>query len=232
MALRRWKGSRPWPGADPAPDRRRLTLFHAVTWREPSPLEAAIWYAEQGLPVLPCHWPTSERGGGHWAGLSCSCGHPACSNPARHPLLPGDVARASADPRQVRRWWRRYPQANVGLATGVLLDVLDVDEPQGNELMRSDATLGPVARTGTGRWHLYCAPSRLDDRDLRQAFASLPGSGARVWWRGPGRFVLAPPSRVLTGSFRWVRDLSHPPPDAVTLMGMLMPALRQTGLDG
>jgi hypothetical protein len=53
-----------------------------------------------------------------------------------------------------------------------------------------------------------------------------------VWWRGPGRFVLAPPSRVLTGSFRWVRDLSYPPPDAMTLMSMLMPALRQPGLDG
>jgi hypothetical protein len=232
MALRRRNGSTPWPGADRAPARRRLTLFHSVTWREPSPLEAAVAYAERGLPVLPCHWPTSERGGGHWAGLSCSCGDPACSNPARHPVLPGDVARASADPRQVRRWWRRYPQANIGLATGVLVDVLDVDEPQGDELIRSGVGLGPVARTGTGRWHLYCAPSSPEDRSLRQAFAGLPGTGARVWWRGPGRFVLAPPSRVLTGSFRWVRDLAHQPPDAATLMSVLMPALRWAELDG
>jgi hypothetical protein len=60
---------------------------------------------------------------------------------------------------------------------------------------------------------------------MRQAFASLPGAGARVWWRGPGSFVLAPTSRVLTGSFRWVRDLSHQPPDAATLLSLLMPAL-------
>jgi hypothetical protein len=228
MVLRRRNGSRPWPGAGGSSGRRRLAL---LTWREPSPLEAAVWYAERGLPVLPCHWPVSD-GGGPWAGPACSCGQPACSNPARHPLLPGGVTRASADPRQVRRWWRRYPQANVGLATGVLLDVLDVDEPQGDELMRSGVALGPVARTGTGRWHLYCAPSRLDDRELRQAFAGLPGSEARVWWRGRGRFVLAPPSRVLTGSFRWVRDLSNRPPDAAALMRMLVPALWRAGLDG
>lgn len=232
MAVRRWKGFRPWPLPGQAPARRRLMLFHPVTWREPSPLEAAVWYAEQGLLVLPCHWPASDRGAGHWAGLSCSCGDPACSSPARHPLLPGDVARASADPLQVRRWWRRYPQANVGLATGVMLDVLDVDEPEGNELLRAGAPLGPVARTGTGRWHLYFTPSSLDDRDLREALASLPGSGARVWLRGPGRFVLAPPSRVLTGAFRWVRDLSHQPPDAATLMGVLVPVLARAELDG
>jgi hypothetical protein len=40
---------------------------------------------------------------------------------------PHGLKDASSDPAQLTGWWRRWPQANIGLVTGELTDVLDVD---------------------------------------------------------------------------------------------------------
>jgi Bifunctional DNA primase/polymerase, N-terminal len=196
----------------------------------PSPLAAALAYAERGIPVLPCHYPVRDGTAG-WSGLACSCQQPDCSTPARHPLPAGGVEEASTDPERLRRWWRRHPPANVGLATGVVVDVLDLDEATGHQLAQAGVPLGPVAQTGTGRLQFYCAPSGLRDLDVRGAFASLPGR-SRIWWRGSGGYVLAPPSRVLTGASRWLQGLTAPLPDVMALMGVLVPALWRVELDG
>jgi Bifunctional DNA primase/polymerase, N-terminal len=192
----------------------------AFSRRTSAPLDAARWYAvEWGIPVLPCHYPVR---GQLPAGLACSCQLPDCSTPARHPLLPSGVEEATTDPGQLRHWWRRHPQANVGLATGVAVDVLDVDEATGHRLLRAGGPLGPVARTGTGRLQFYCAPSGLDDRDVQCGFASL-ADPSRIWWRGRGGYVLAPPSRVLTGASRWLlHDPPNPLPDVMALIGALL----------
>ncbi len=80
------------------------------------------------------------------------------------PLTADGLHDAATDPVQVREWWARWPDANVGLRTGVAFDVLDVDGDEGfDELARlfggDDAVLppGPVA-TPAGV-HLSSAPT-------------------------------------------------------------------------
>ncbi len=203
------------------PRRPRIAALRvAFSRRTSTPVYAARWYAvECGIPVLPCHYPVRDG----LPGLACSCQRADCSSPARHPLLPSGVEEATTDPGQLRHWWLRHPQANVGLATGAAVDVLDVDEATGHRLVRAGVPLGPVARTGTGRLQFYCAPSGLDDRDVQGRFASLPDL-SRIWWRGRGGYVLAPPSRVLTGASRWLlHDPPNPLPDVMALLGVLIP---------
>jgi hypothetical protein len=52
---------------------------------------------------------------------------------AKEPLVGGAYKAATADLEQVETWWRQYPDANIGLATGERSGVwvLDVDGPEG-----------------------------------------------------------------------------------------------------
>jgi bifunctional DNA primase/polymerase-like protein len=169
---------------------------------------AALGYAARGIPVYPAHWPRPSPGG---ASLACSCRHGAsCDRPAKHPLVRHGVNDATCDPAQLERWWRRWPQANIGLATGIVFDALDVDGPAGLAALRQLARTanlrlpGPLVATGGGGWHYWFGPTGLGNRP--------PRGLARVDWRGMGGCVLAPPSRhVSGGTYRWLVGLDQAP---------------------
>jgi O-acetyl-ADP-ribose deacetylase (regulator of RNase III) len=173
---------------------------------------AAVGYAHRGIPVLPLHYPVQRPRPGQ-ATVSCSCRAPDCGQIGKHPLaalVPQGVNDASSDPAVVAGWWRRFPQANVGLATGVIFDAVDADGPDGAAALRAFAAdhglelpPGPLVRTGSGGWHLYLAPTGLGNPS--------PRGLAHVDWRGRGGYVVAPPSRHASGSrYRFLRDLSAP----------------------
>jgi hypothetical protein len=113
---------------------------------------------------------------------------------------------------RVEWWWRRYPQANIGLATGHQFDVLDIDGPDGERAIARLAAgqrfgaPGPVVRTGRGGWHFYLAPIGVGNPH--------PRGLEQVDWRGRGGYVVAPPSKHASGTrYRWVRDLDTPLPE-------------------
>jgi Bifunctional DNA primase/polymerase, N-terminal len=160
-------------------------------------------YAALGYPVVPMH--AVLPGGG------CTCADPACPDPGKHPRLAGWPRLASTDPGVVGRWWRRWPQANLGLVTGRRFDVLDLDGDQGVEALRAALSIEPwehqrpMARTGGGGWHLLYRPTGLGNR---------VGLLAGVDWRGRGGLVVAPPSRHASGRrYAWVRPLTATLPE-------------------
>jgi hypothetical protein len=67
---------------------------------------SALWYASKGLHVFPV-----QSGGKQ-------------PYPGTH-----GCKDAATDPDQIRAWWTRWPDANVGIATGHLVDVIDIDGP-------------------------------------------------------------------------------------------------------
>jgi hypothetical protein len=156
---------------------------------------AALVYAALGFPVVPMH---GARPGG-----ACTCPSRACPDPGKHPRLAGWQRLATIDPATAGEWWRRWPDANLALATGRRFDVLDLDGDQGVEALRAALTIdpaehpGPVARTGGRGWHLLFAPTGLGNR-----VGLLPG----VDWRGRDGLIVAPPSRHASGTrYRWAR---------------------------
>jgi hypothetical protein len=178
-------------------------------------LHAALDYSARGVPVLPVHTPTIRPG----RELACSCGDPDCGSIGKHPITSHGLNDASTNREQVEWWWRRFPQANIGLATGHLFDVLDVDGHAGERSMARLSAQhpfgppGPLVRTGRGGWHVYLAPTGLGN--------PKPRGLEKVDWRGQGGYVLAPPSRHASGRrYRWVRDLDTPIPE-------VPPALRE-----
>jgi hypothetical protein len=156
-------------------------------------LTAALAYARHGIPVLPVHTPAP--GGG------CSCARPACDRPGKHPRLRHGLTGATTDPRRIEMWWARWPDANIGLRTGVVMDVADIDSVEGwhglRHLLGGALPTGPQVRTGGGGWHFWFTPTGYGNR-----VRLLPG----VDWRGAGGYVLAPPSRHATGAaYTWAR---------------------------
>jgi Bifunctional DNA primase/polymerase, N-terminal len=186
--------------------------------------DAALGYASRGIPVLPLHYPLPHRddlqpvGGDRQLpnfapATGCSCRNPGCGQVGKHPLgslVPHGVKDATTNRARVLAWWTQQPQANIGLATGHLFDVLDVDGPTGTQAIRTFAaghalhSSGPLVRTGGGGWHYYLAPTGSGNR---------AGVLERVDWRGRGGYVVAPPSRHHSGhpyQFLPGRDLSTP----------------------
>lgn len=119
---------------------------------------------------------------------------------------------ATADPDQIARWWARYPNANIGIATGRLADdtlfaVIDLDEhnptESGNEAWAElTGRHGPVdtvealTATGEGR-HLYVLVSAPVTNAAGRNFP------AGIDVRGDGGYVVAPPSITKDGSYQW-----------------------------
>ncbi len=164
-------------------------------------LDAALAYARHGIPVLPVHTPAP--GGG------CSCGRATCERPGKHPRLRHGLMEASTDPLTIEAWWARWPEANIGLRTGIVMDVADVDSAEGwhglRHLLGGELPPGPQVRTGGGGWHFWFRPSGHGNR-----VRVVPG----LDWRGTGGYVLAPPSRHARGStYYWVvrPGASNPP---------------------
>jgi hypothetical protein len=156
-------------------------------------LTAALAYARHGIPVLPVHTPDQHGG--------CSCDRGArCERPGKHPRLRHGLTEASTDPRLIEMWWEHWPHANVGLRTGVLMDVADIDSAEGwhglLHLLGGSMPNGPRVRTGSGGWHFWFATT---------GFGNRVGLTQGLDWRGAGGYVVAPPSRHVQGDYRWVR---------------------------
>jgi Bifunctional DNA primase/polymerase, N-terminal len=188
--------------------------------------DAALGYASRGIPVLPLHHPLPHHSDlqtltgdqqlpSPAVRTSCSCRDPGCGQPAKHPLgslVPHGLKDATTNRARALAWWTQQPQANIGLATGRLFDVLDVDGPAGEHAIRQLAAAhglassGPLVRTGGGGWHFYLAPTGLGNVH--------PRGLEHVDWRGRGGYVVAPPSRHASGHpYQWLagRDLDTPP---------------------
>lgn len=166
-------------------------------------LAAALAYAAAGLPVLPLH--SADAG-------ACSCGRADCGSPGKHPRTHNGVTGASTDVAVVAEWWRRWPTANVGIATGAAAGVvvLDVDpRHNGTESLRRlhdrhRWPKGPQVLTGGGGQHVYFS---YPAGGVRNSAGAL-GDGLDV--RGDGGFVVAPPSVHVSGNaYAWRREFDR-----------------------
>lgn len=156
-------------------------------------LQAAIEYAGRGWAVLPLHSPTAD---------GCSCGREGCGAVGKHPRTRHGVKDATTDKATIRRWWKQWPDSNVGIETGAEsgLVVLDVDPEAGGEdslfaLLSTNGELPETveAITGGGGRHLFFS----HPADHVGNSVGRLGSGLDV--RGDGGFVVAPPSRHESG---------------------------------
>jgi hypothetical protein len=152
-------------------------------------LKAALWYMQQGYSVIPVR-------------------------PDKKPMIRWEpYQHQRANDAEIRGWWQKWPDANVGIVTGAIsgIDVIDVDSEAGKAALDEfwpDSLVAPTCRTPSGGWHHY--------------FEYKPGlvNRARVLTdcdvRTTGGYVVAPPSRNGEGkTYSWVEGCKIneiPPP--------------------
>ena len=168
-------------------------------------MRAALAYAKMGLAVIPLHTPQGDG--------SCSCGKANCSSCGKHPRNRLGSREATQDPEQIMAWWRQWPDANIGIATGRAtgLVVIDIDtRHQGDEYFPElPAQFGALpetweVQTGGGGRHLYLrSPAGVRIRNRTNWV-----QGVDV--RGEGGYVVAPPSVHPSGR-RYEWELSSRP---------------------
>ncbi|MDR3792996.1 MAG: bifunctional DNA primase/polymerase [Terracidiphilus sp.] len=171
-----------------------------------STLTDALAYAARGWLVVPLHAPKQGV---------CSCRRKNCGSPGKHPRTEHGLKDGSKDPGQIRNWWKKWPDANVGILTGQEsgLVVLDVDGEDGKASLQAlTAANGPLPKTPmvkTGRTgndgkrkgcHYYFRePTGISIRNS----AGFLGKGLDV--RADGGYVVAPPSLHPSGLlYEWL----------------------------
>lgn len=164
----------------------------------------AQFYAARGWPVFPLHVPLTFGPKDGPDAATCSCGRDDCTSQGKHPRTTNGVKEATTDPATVAAWWERWPESNIGLATGVAFDVLDFDSLLAVDTFDAacpdDAVPfpGPSVSTGMGV-HYYLEATGQGNR------SSLVAKGSGLDWRGVGGYVVAPPSlHYLGGLYSWI----------------------------
>lgn len=162
-------------------------------------LAAAKEYAKLGWRVFPILSITAMGG--------CECGDPDCARPGKHPAIKGWPTEATVDVRKITAWWSEFPERGIGIATGEGsgLTVLDVDGEEGvAALGKLAAGVGmpptPCVTTRPGRYHYYF-------RYIAEVKSNAGKLGEKLDTRGDGGYVVAPPSRHVSGGpYAWIQD--------------------------
>jgi putative DNA primase/helicase len=176
-------------------------------------MDWALFWAGQDIPVFPLHEVYSGvctcsctrkcRGGVHKCGAFCE-------SKGKHPRwnrddLPSGVENASLDFALIRRWWTRWPTANVGGRMGgaSALVALDFDPRHGGDASLNDLieahgdgwTNTLTFKTGSGGFHfLFQYPA---SQVLRNSAGEV---GPGVDTRGEGGYIVLPPSLHASGN--------------------------------
>lgn len=166
-------------------------------------LQQILRYADWGWDVVPLHSPQ---------GAGCSCRRPDCADIGKHPRIRDWPTEATTDLDTIRRWWRQWPTANVGIATGAHCYVLDVDGDQGRQtLAQLEARYGRLPDTprsltgGGGEHYVFTLPRGVT---LKNTVRFAPGLDTR----GPGGQIVAAPSLHASGRvYAW--DVGAHPED-------------------
>lgn len=182
----------------------------------------AQWYASMGWSVMPLHEPIFDDTG-KVCGCTCEEWKRAnrdpeyvCKTPGKHPIHSAWEGKATTDLDQIRRWWRRWPTANIGLAVGKSgLLTLDLDAYKdaydgGDLLTRADENTITQLSGGGGSHLLYAMPEGKAWGNHR---GELP-AGIDVRGHG-GMQVLAPSLHPSGRRYAWELDYG---PDEISAL--------------
>lgn len=175
------------------------------------PLNTAIRLIEQGISVIPI-------------------------GPNKRPLVAWEqYQHRIADEEEVREWFERWPDANLGIVTGALsnITVVDTDNEDADEWWRANGQPSPLmVKTGKGRHYYY---SHGGERNAA-TWKGMVGLDVR----GEGGYVVAPPSLHPSGAryeFVGVVEFDELPPLVVighdsSLFADKLPSLKGVDVEG
>jgi hypothetical protein len=183
-------------------------------------LPHALAWARHGHKSFPLHYPVTHNGQ-----TVCSCGRVCGAQAAKHPYSVRGFAvhghlDATLNPRLIERWFGLcLPEANLGVSTEKLV-VIDVDSRDGGDesLKKLETEHGEMPLTwrvltgGGGEHIIYAAPDGVEVVNVVAKQMTDPPLGPGIDVRARGGYIVAPPSRHISGGlYCWSVD--HHPAD-------------------
>lgn len=166
-------------------------------------VEVARSYTKRGWAIIPLHSPVAT---------GCSCGNTTCIKSAgKHPRTRTGLKEASLNEERATEWWTAWPNANIGIVTGEIsnLLVVDIDPRHGGdqswELLEAQhgkvSTVAVITGSG-GRHYYFCHPGRKIGNTSNRL-------GPGIDTRGDGGYIVAPGSIHKTGKrYEWAPGAS------------------------
>jgi hypothetical protein len=115
----------------------------------------AVKYAKRGFRVFPLYGITKGK---------CDC-KKECNSPGKHPyspFSPHGEKNATDDINKIQKWWKKYPNANIGLVVDGVL-IIDVDGKRGKQSLEKLGRIPNTATVKTGRGkHFYFKDRKHD----------------------------------------------------------------------
>lgn len=158
-------------------------------------------YAMRGWQVFPCYNIVQGP-----AGPQCSCNSQGCTSPGKHPRTQRGATEATTNQATIFNWWKEWPNANIGVATGSKsgIAVIDLDTKTEGPLHWQELqdihgpveTLTTITGSGGAHW-IFKAPS--------EGLRSTAGQIAKgIDTRAEGGYIIVPPSNHLSGqTYEW-----------------------------
>lgn len=101
---------------------------------------------------------------------------------------------------EVKEWWTKFPNAQIGIVTGKISGLIVVDVEAGGKTDWLPPTA--TAKTGGGGRHFYYSYVEFQNKARIKELTDI---------RGDGGYVLAPPSSSLKGSYEWLSKIDPLP---------------------
>lgn len=155
-----------------------------------------------GFRVIPLHTTNGD---------ACSCKKgDECTSAGKHPRTRSWQRDATRDPEVAARHWRRWPDANIGVAMGggERYIALDLDGPTAYATLdRLEAEHTPLPDTLTvrsgrvdgGEHRIFRVPDELDIGAIRNATGTKRSAHPGIDIRAEGGQIVAPPSIHASG---------------------------------
>ena len=138
-----------------------------------------------------------------------------CDNDKR-PFTAHGFNDASTDPDLIRRWWTRWPDALIGVPTGIKFCVIDVDlqHPEAQEWYgRANLPVTRTHVTSSGGRHLLFQPHdefRCSAGKIWKHVDTRGRGGYIIWWPAEGLEVLH--AGTVAEVPGWIIAKLNPPP--------------------
>ena len=189
-------------------------------------LDAALKYAEAGIPVFPLHWIKQDG--------NCSCRLGAmCSCKGKHPRIKNWGDEATTDKDKITEWWTKTPLANIGIPMGeksglVTLDVdtrHDGDKSLNNLVEEHDVLPKTITATtgGGGKHYIFKYTEAL-------ALKNVVGFRDGLDVRTQGGMIVAAPSMHQSGKrYVWDKGLSPVDIEPADMPSWLVEEIQKVG---
>lgn len=136
-----------------------------------------------------------------------------------------EYQKRRANQEEIRDWWKKWPNANIGIVTGAIsgICVIDIDSEAGAKEIEKfipESLEMPIVSTPSGGKHYYF---KMPDEPMCNNVGIIPGCD----FRGEGGYIVAPPSKCKSKTDKKIKSYAWQVPISNTILEIVPGAYKK-----